>query len=152
MFVLGLSGLTVSAFGANEVPPPIWFIIDNIGPNIVTAPDVITASPFDKQNRLATEAGIGTQEYFNARKEVAQKEFEKELLLADGNANKIENARTNLWNTLIQIDKDGLTQIAAQAQVEYDSMYEGTVQFFDKRAGILSDLDVPGPLTIPPSA
>ena len=87
----------------------------------------------DKQNRLATEAGIGTQEYFNARKEVAQKEFEKELLLADGNANKIENARTNLWNTLIQIDKDGLTQIAAQAQVEYDSMYEGTVQFFDKQ-------------------
>jgi hypothetical protein len=87
----------------------------------------------DKQNRLVTEAGIGTKEYFNARKEVAQKEFEKEVLLADNNANLIENARTKLWNNLIQIDKDGLAQMSAQVQAEYDSMYEGTVQFFDKQ-------------------
>jgi hypothetical protein len=87
----------------------------------------------DKQNRLATEAGIGTQEYFDARREIAEKEFQKEVLLADGNRNLIENARTKLWSSIIEIDKEGFAQMASQVQTEYDGMYEGTVEFFDKQ-------------------
>ena len=87
----------------------------------------------DKQNRLATEAGIGTQEYFDARREIAEKEFQKEVLLADGNINLIENARTKLWASIIEIDKEGFAQMATQVQTEYNGMYEGTVEFFDKQ-------------------
>ena len=87
----------------------------------------------DKQNRLAIEAGIGTQEYFDARREVAYQEYLKELAAADMNQNLMENARTKFWDTMNQIDKDGLSQMALQVQTEFDGMYEGTVQFFDKQ-------------------
>lgn len=87
----------------------------------------------DKQNRLSVEAGIGTKEYFDARKEIATQEYLKELAAADNNLNLIENARTKFWNTMNQIDRDGLLAMATQVQADYDSMFEGTVQFFDKQ-------------------
>jgi hypothetical protein len=87
----------------------------------------------DKQNRLATEAGIGTEEYFNAREEAIQKGFEQEFLLADGNKNKQENARTNQWNSLLQLDKEKLQARIDQLATEYNGMYERTNAFFNKQ-------------------
>jgi hypothetical protein len=87
----------------------------------------------DKQQRLVTEAGIGTQEYFDARRSIIDSEFEKEILLADGNQNEIENARTKHWKAILELDKEGLQAQINQIQLEYDGLYEGTVQFFDKQ-------------------
>ena len=87
----------------------------------------------DKNNRLVTETAIGTKEYFDARREIIDKELQQELLLADGNANKIENARTNHWKKLLELDKEGL-----QAQVDYiskqlDLEYENSINYFNKQ-------------------
>ena len=87
----------------------------------------------DRNNRLVTETAIGTKEYFDARREVIDKEFQQELLLADGNQNKIENARTNHWKKLLELDKEGL-----QAQVDYiskqlDVEYENSINYFNKQ-------------------
>ena len=87
----------------------------------------------DRNNRLVTETAIGTKEYFDARREVIDKELQQEILLADGNANKIENARTNHWKKLLELDKEGL-----QAQVDYiskqlDLEYENSINYFNKQ-------------------
>lgn len=87
----------------------------------------------DKNNRLVTETAVGTKEYFDARRNVIEQEFQQEFLLADGNANKIENARTNHWKKLLELDKEGL-----QAQVDYvskqlDVEYENSINYFNKQ-------------------
>ena len=90
----------------------------------------------NKQNRLVTEAGIGTQEYFDARKEIIIKSFEKELLLADGNADKIETARTKQWKDLLELDKEKLQVQLDLYQKQQDGLYEGTIVYFDKQRDI----------------
>lgn len=87
----------------------------------------------DKQQRLVTEAGFGTQEYFDARKEIINKEFEKELLLADNNENEMRNARTKFWKAIYELDKEGLQAQINQISKEYDGLYEGTAQFYQKQ-------------------
>jgi hypothetical protein len=87
----------------------------------------------DKQNRLVTEAGIGTQEYFDARKKIIQKEFEQEVLLADGNQNKVENARTKQWKAILELDKEGIQAQIDQLTVESESLFEGTQMFYQKQ-------------------
>lgn len=87
----------------------------------------------DKNTRLAMEAGVGTAEYFQARREIAQKEFEKEFIEADGNASKIADARTKHWNTLIEIDKEGIQAQINLLTKQYDGLYEGTKEIFDKQ-------------------
>ena len=93
----------------------------------------IIQQEIDKQQRLAIEAGVGTQEYFDARRKIIDQELEKELLLADLNQNEIENARTKHWKALLELDKEGLQAQINQIQMEYDGLYEGTVTFFDKQ-------------------
>jgi len=90
----------------------------------------------DKQNRLATEVGQGTQEYFDARRTIIQKEFEQELLLADGNQSKIEDARTNHWKKMLELDKEGVQSQISQLTTELNSLYEGTAKFYEKEREI----------------
>ena len=87
----------------------------------------------DKQNRLVTEVGIGTQEYFNAKKEIANKELQQEILVADGNENKIQNARTKHWKTMLDIEKEGIQSQIDLINIEYNTLYEGTVAYYEKQ-------------------
>lgn len=87
----------------------------------------------DKQNRLLVEVGIGTQQYFDTRKEIAHKELEQELLLADGNEVKIEAARSKHWKAMLDIDKEGIQSQIDILNIEYNTLYEGTVAFYEKQ-------------------
>jgi hypothetical protein len=87
----------------------------------------------DKNTRLAMEAGVGTVEYFKARRDIAEAEFAKEFIEADGNASKIADARTKHWNTLIEIDKEGIQAQINLLTKQYDGLYEGTKEIFDKQ-------------------
>jgi hypothetical protein len=87
----------------------------------------------DKQNRLVTEVGIGTEEYFKARRDIAEQELLKELKLADNDANKVANARTAYWKKLIDIDKEALQERVNLLTAQYDGIYEGTKAAFDKQ-------------------
>lgn len=87
----------------------------------------------DRQDRLATESGIGTQEYFDARRKQLNEQFQQEILLADGNQNKILNARTKFWKESLELDKQGIQAQINLIQLEYDGLFEGTKAFFDKQ-------------------
>lgn len=89
----------------------------------------------DKNNRLAIESGIGTKELFEAKKKMAQEQFLFELKEAERDEktknNKIENARTKYWKTLIDIDKEALDARIKLSQEKFDAQYEGTEKFFE---------------------
>ena len=91
----------------------------------------------DKYNRLVIVAGTGTLELFKEKREVAHSEYLKEIEEAERDektkATKIENAKTNYWKKLMDIDKEGLAAIQAQAQLAFGNEYEGTVTFYDKQ-------------------
>ena len=89
----------------------------------------------DKNNRLAIESGIGTKELFEAKKKMAQEQFLFELKEAERDEktknNKIENARTKYWKTLIDIDKEALDARIKLDQEKFNAQYEGTEKFFE---------------------
>jgi hypothetical protein len=87
----------------------------------------------NKQNRLAIEAGIGTKEYFDAREEIITKSFEKEILLADKNADKVAEARNKQWKAILELDKEKLQEQINLYQKQQDGLYEGTVGYFNKQ-------------------
>ena len=87
----------------------------------------------DKQNTLLNYVTVGTESYFNAKREIVQKEFEQENLLADGNQVKIEAARSKHWKAMVDIDKEGLQSQIDILNIEYDSLYEGTTVFYEKQ-------------------
>jgi hypothetical protein len=90
----------------------------------------------DRNNRLVTETGKGTQEYFNARRNVIDKELQQELLLADGNANKVENARTNHWKKLFELDKEGLNNQLEVLNKQLETEYDNSQAYFNKQRDI----------------
>ena len=102
-------------------------LIDDIQRNI--------QAEIDRYTRLADEAGIGTKNQFDQRREIAQQEYLKEIQEAERDektkATKIENARVNLWKKLIEIDKAGLDAQIAIAQLNSNAEFEGTTNFFN---------------------
>jgi hypothetical protein len=90
----------------------------------------------NKQNRLLTEATIGTKEYFDAREAIITKSLEKEFILADGNADKIYTARTKQWKEILDLDKEKLQVQLDLYQKEQDGLYEGTIAYFNKQREI----------------
>jgi hypothetical protein len=102
-------------------------LIDDIQRNI--------QAEIDRYARLADEAGVGTKNQFDQRREVAQQEYLKEIQEAERDektkATKIENARVNLWKKLIEIDKAGLDAQIAIAQLNSNAEFEGTTNFFN---------------------
>lgn len=89
----------------------------------------------DKYNRLTVEVGVGTKELFEAKKKMAQEQFQFELKEAERDEktknNKIENARTKYWKTLIDIDKEALDARIKLDQEKFNAQYEGTEKFFE---------------------
>ena len=69
----------------------------------------------DTTQRLIDEGAEGTKLYYEHRRTVITQEFQKELLLADGNQNMILNARTKFYKQLTDLD-------IQQAQTEADLM------------------------------
>ena len=90
----------------------------------------------DKQNSLLNYTTQGTQAYFDARNEIADKELEQEILLADENQQKIEAARSKHYKTMLDLSKEGLQAQIDIMQIEYDTLYEGTATFFQKQRDI----------------
>lgn len=90
----------------------------------------------DRNNRLVIEAGKGTQEYFDARRNIIDKELQQELLLADGNANKVENARTNHWKKLLELDKEGLNNQLDVLNKQLEAEYDNSQSYFNKQRDI----------------
>lgn len=89
----------------------------------------------DKYNRLTIEVGVGTKELFEAKKKMAQEQFLFELKEAERDEktknNKIENARTKYWKTLIDIDKEALDARTRLDQEKFNAQYQGTEMFFE---------------------
>ncbi len=127
-----LAGVTLKNLKEKQVKEQL-VALENIRKAQIQLDAYVIQQEIDKQQRLVTEAGVGTQQYFDARKQVIEKEFEKELLLADMNQNEIQNARTKYWKALLELDKEGLQAQISQIQLEYDGLYDGTVAFFDKQ-------------------
>jgi hypothetical protein len=90
----------------------------------------------DVQNRLAIESEVNTKEYFDARSKQLALQFEKELLLADGNRNDVLNARNRYWRDLFELDQQKIQAQIDQLQLEFNSLSEGTTEFFDKQRAI----------------
>lgn len=87
----------------------------------------------DKQNSLLNYTTAGTEAYFEARKEIAHKELEQEILLADGNQQKIEAARSKHWKTMLDLEKEGIQSQIDLLTIEYNTLYEGTQMFYQKQ-------------------
>jgi hypothetical protein len=96
----------------------------------------IIQQEIDKQNTLLNYTTQGTQEYFDARKEIAHKELEQEILLADGNQQKIEAARSKHYKTMLDLDKEGIQSQIDLLSIEYTTLYDGTVAFYQKQRDI----------------
>jgi hypothetical protein len=69
----------------------------------------------DANQRLVDEGAEGTKSYYDTRRKILEEEFQRELILADNNQNKILNARTNYYKQLTDLD-------IQQAQTEADLM------------------------------
>ena len=90
----------------------------------------------DQQTRLSIESGKGTKEYFNARYEIIKKGFEKEYLLADGDNNKQQQARTNHWAAILQLDKDKIQSEIEIMNIAFNGMADNTSKAFDQQRAI----------------
>jgi len=93
----------------------------------------IIQQEIDKNDRVATEAGKATEEYYKARQDKINSEFEKEMKLADGNANAIENARTKQYKASLDLDIERLQAKESLIQKGLDGEYENTQAFFNKQ-------------------
>jgi len=93
----------------------------------------IIQQEIDKNDRLATEAGKASEEYFQARKDKINSEFEKEMKLADGNANAIANARTKQYKASLDLEVERLQSKESLIQKGLDGEYENTQAFFNKQ-------------------
>jgi predicted outer membrane lipoprotein len=93
----------------------------------------IIQQEIDKNDRVAIEAGKATEEYFKARQDKINAEFEKEMKLADGNANAIENARTKQYKASLDLDIERLQAKESLIQKGLDGEYENTQAFFNKQ-------------------
>jgi hypothetical protein len=58
------------------------------------------------------------------------------LLLADGNRNDVLNARNRYWRDLFELDQQKIQAQIDQLQLEFNSLSEGTTEFFDKQRDI----------------
>jgi hypothetical protein len=87
----------------------------------------------DAQNRLATESGKGSEEYFKARRAQLLLEAQQEYLIADGNQNDILNAREKFRLATLELDKQEIQSRIDLLSKEYDGLYEGTKAAFDKQ-------------------
>lgn len=93
----------------------------------------IIQQEIDKNDRVATEAGKATDEYFQARRDKINSEFEKELKLADGNENLIQNARTKQYKANLDLEIEQLQSKANIHQKGLDAEYENTQAYFNKQ-------------------
>jgi hypothetical protein len=91
----------------------------------------------DKNNRLAIEAGRGTQEYFDARMKVIEEEYKKEQLLADGNQNDIENAASKHYQSLKELKQEQLQADMDLLSKMSEATYQNTKIFFDRQRDLL---------------
>jgi hypothetical protein len=72
------------------------------------------------------------KEYYQRRRDLTQVEFQKEYVLADGNRDLIEQARTKEWMAILAIDKEELGNITSNLELQYQSMYQSTEMAFNK--------------------
>jgi len=93
----------------------------------------IIQQEIDKNDRVAMEAGKATEEYFQARQDKINLEFEKEMKLADGNANAIENARTKQYKASLDLEVERLQSKESLIQKGLDVEYENSQAFFNKQ-------------------
>jgi len=91
----------------------------------------------DKNNRLSIEAGVGTQEYFDARRKVIEDEYQKEFFLADENQSMEEDAATKHYQSLKELKQEQLQSDLALISKQYDATYENTQMFFDRQRDLL---------------
>ena len=96
-------------------------------------------SEIDKNDRMMIEAGKGTELYYTARREKAQAEFQKELVEAEKDKNKMENARTKYWKALQDIDEEELQNKLDVSQKALEAEYDGSVKFFDAQRKVEED-------------
>jgi hypothetical protein len=90
----------------------------------------------EQQRRYSVELNNETQEYFDVRRKQIELEFERELLLADGNQMEILNSRNKYWSATLQLDKDGLQAQIKLLQTEFNSLSDNTDAFFEKQRDI----------------
>jgi hypothetical protein len=90
----------------------------------------------EQQRRYSVELNNETQEYFDVRKKQIELEFERELLLADGNQMEILNSRNRYWSAKLQLDKDRLQAQINLLQTEFNSLSDNTDAFFEKQRDI----------------
>ena len=69
----------------------------------------------DDNQRLIDEGAEGTKSYYDTKRQIAEEEFQRELVLADNNQNMMLNARTKYYKQLTDLD-------IQQAQTEADLM------------------------------
>jgi len=91
----------------------------------------------DKNNKLATEAGVGTKEYFDARKKVIEDEYQKEFFLADDNRGMEEAATLKHYQALKDLTQEKLQSDLALISKQYDATYENTQMFFDRQRDLI---------------
>ena len=96
-------------------------------------------SEIDKNDRMMIEAGKGADLYYTARREKAQAEFQKELVEAQNDQNKMENARTKYWKALQDIDEEELQNKLDVSQKALEAEYDGSVKFFDAQRKVEED-------------
>ena len=96
-------------------------------------------SEIDKNDRMMTEAGKGTELYYTARREKAQAEFQKELVEAQNDQNKMENARTKYWKALQDIDEEELQNKLDVSQKALEAEYQNSAKFFDAQRKVEED-------------
>lgn len=94
----------------------------------------VIQAEIDAQQRIVDEVGIGTEERFNARREIAQQMFNKEMEEAKKDEKtrltNEKNARTKYYKDSRQIDIDELNAKEELAQNYLNAESENTKQFF----------------------
>jgi hypothetical protein len=88
------------------------------------------------QQRLTIELEKETTDYFQARKNLIDLEFQKEFLLADKNYTEQENARTKHYQALKQLNEEKIQAQLNLLQIEFNGLSENTTAFFEKQRDI----------------
>ena len=85
----------------------------------------------EEERNLDEELSM-TKEYFQRRRELATEQLNVDFILADGNNDKIEAARTAHWKKIYEIDTQELQNILTNMEVFYEGMYENTEEALDQ--------------------
>jgi hypothetical protein len=86
----------------------------------------------NEEQRNLDEELSNTKEYYQRRRDLATEQLNVDLILADGNADKIETARTAHWKKIFEIDTQELQNILTNMETFYDGMYENTQEALDQ--------------------